>query len=47
MKEAGEGYISGMVPSLRMPCMMVTGVRVKTLLILPEKIVVGLKEGKK
>ena len=43
-KEVGEGYVSGMVAAIANAVYDATGVRVKTLPILPEKILQGLKE---
>jgi 4-hydroxybenzoyl-CoA reductase alpha subunit len=43
-KEVGEGYVSGMVAAIANAVYDATGVRVKTLPILPEKILMGLKE---
>jgi CO/xanthine dehydrogenase Mo-binding subunit len=43
-KEVGEGYVSGMVAAIANAVYNATGVRVKTLPILPEKILKGLKE---
>jgi 4-hydroxybenzoyl-CoA reductase subunit alpha len=45
-KEVGEGYVSGMVAAIANAVYNATGVRVKTLPILPEKILMGLKEKK-
>lgn len=45
-KEVGEGYVSGMVAAIANAVYDATGVRVKTLPILPEKILMGLKEKK-
>jgi 4-hydroxybenzoyl-CoA reductase subunit alpha len=42
-KEVGEGYVSGMVAAIANAVYDATGVRVKTLPILPEKILQGLK----
>jgi len=42
-KEVGEGYVSGMVAAIANAVYDATGVRVKTLPILPEKILMGLK----
>jgi 4-hydroxybenzoyl-CoA reductase alpha subunit len=44
-KEVGEGYVSGMVAAIANAVYDATGVRVKTLPILPEKILMGV--GKK
>jgi 4-hydroxybenzoyl-CoA reductase subunit alpha len=43
-KEVGEGYVSGMVAAIANAVYDATGVRVKTLPILPEKILIGLKQ---
>ena len=43
-KEVGEGYVSGMVAAIANAVYDATGVRVKTFPILPEKILMGLKE---
>jgi 4-hydroxybenzoyl-CoA reductase alpha subunit len=43
-KEVGEGYVSGMVAAIANAVYNATGVRVKKLPILPEKILMGLKE---
>jgi len=43
-KEVGEGYVSGMVAAIANAVYDATGVRVKTLPILPEKILMGLKK---
>jgi 4-hydroxybenzoyl-CoA reductase alpha subunit len=43
-KEVGEGYVSGMVAAIANAVYDATGVRVKTLPILPEKILMGLRE---
>jgi 4-hydroxybenzoyl-CoA reductase subunit alpha len=43
-KEVGEGYVSGMVAAIANAVYNATGIRVKTLPILPEKILMGLKE---
>src|SRR4030065_1432871 len=43
-KEVGEGYVSGMVAAIGHAGYDATGVRVKTLPILPEKILMGLKK---
>lgn len=43
-KEVGEGYVSGIVAAIANAVYDATGVRVKTLPILPEKILQGLKE---
>lgn len=45
-KEVGEGYVSGMVAAIANAVYDATGVRVKTLPILPEKILIGLREKK-
>jgi CO/xanthine dehydrogenase Mo-binding subunit len=45
-KEVGEGYVSGMVAAIANAVYNATGVRVKTLPILPEKILQGVKEKK-
>jgi len=45
-KEVGEGYVSGMVAAIANAVYDATGVRVKTLPIHPEKILMGLKEKK-
>jgi CO/xanthine dehydrogenase Mo-binding subunit len=42
-KEVGEEYVSGMVAAIANAVYDVTGVRIKTLPILPEKILMGLK----
>jgi 4-hydroxybenzoyl-CoA reductase subunit alpha len=42
-KEVGEGYVSGMVAAIANAVYDATGVRVKTLPIIPEKILMGLK----
>ena len=44
-KEVGEGYVSGMVAAIANAVYDATGVRVKTLPILPEKILMGLEKG--
>jgi CO/xanthine dehydrogenase Mo-binding subunit len=47
-KEVGEGYVSGMVAAITNAVYNTTGIRVKSLSILPEKISMGLREkGKK
>ena len=43
-KEVGEGYVSGMVAAIANAVYDATGVRVKTLPILPEKILMGLRK---
>jgi len=43
-KEVGEGYVSGMVAAIANAVYDATGVRVKTLPILPEKILKGLRK---
>jgi 4-hydroxybenzoyl-CoA reductase alpha subunit len=43
-KEVGEGYVSGMVAAIANAVYDATGVRVKTLPILPEKILTGLRK---
>jgi len=43
-KEVGEGYVSGMVAAIANAVYDATGVRVKTLPILPEKILLGLRK---
>jgi 4-hydroxybenzoyl-CoA reductase alpha subunit len=43
-KEVGEGYVSAMVAAIANAVYDATGVRVKNLPILPEKILMGLKE---
>jgi 4-hydroxybenzoyl-CoA reductase alpha subunit len=43
-KEVGEGYVSGMVAAIANAVYNATGVRVKKLPILPENILMGLKE---
>ena len=43
-KEVGEGYVSGMVAAIANAVYDATGVRIKTLPILPEKILMGLRE---
>jgi 4-hydroxybenzoyl-CoA reductase alpha subunit len=43
-KEVGEGYVSGMVAAIANAVYDATGVRVCNLPILPEKILIGLKE---
>jgi 4-hydroxybenzoyl-CoA reductase alpha subunit len=43
-KEVGEGYVSGMVAAIANAVYDATGIRIKTLPILPEKILMGLRE---
>ena len=43
-KEVGEGYVSGMVAAIANAVYDATGVRVKTLPILPEKILMGFRK---
>jgi CO/xanthine dehydrogenase Mo-binding subunit len=43
-KEVGEGYVSGMVAAIANAVYDATGVRVKTLPILPEKILMELRK---
>ena len=43
-KEVGEGYVSGMVAAIANAVYNATGVRVKSLPILPEKILMDLKQ---
>jgi 4-hydroxybenzoyl-CoA reductase alpha subunit len=43
-KEVGEGYVSGMVAAIANAVYNATGVRVKALPILPEKILTGLRK---
>ncbi len=43
-KEVGEGYVSGMVAAIANAVYDATGVRVKTLPIFPEKILMGLRK---
>jgi CO/xanthine dehydrogenase Mo-binding subunit len=40
----GEGYVSGMVAAIANAVYNATGMRVKSLPILPEKILMGLRE---
>ncbi len=43
-KEVGEGYVSGMVAAIANAVYDATGVRIKKLPILPEKILMGLRK---